>query len=141
MASDAKNFTGDAFYGQLSEHKLTGSVCESCSALQVPPRPMCPNCYGEEMRLTEMSGIGELAAFTTVHIAPTAMIEAGYDRKNPYCAGIVRLEEGPAISGQILGIDPTNPEEIEVGMAVRMTFIERGEGDQARTFLAFEPVE
>ena len=57
-----------------------------------------------------MSGEGKLLAFTTVHIAPTAMIEAGYDRKNPYCTGIVQLDEGPAISAQILGVDPTKPE-------------------------------
>lgn len=141
MASDMKDFTGAAFYGQLGEHKLTGSVCESCDALHVPPRPMCPSCYGDDMRLEEMSGVGELIAFTTIHIGSTAMIEAGFDRDNPYCAGIVRLAEGPAISGQILGVDPTNPETIEIGMPMRMTFIERGEGEEAGTYLAFTPAE
>ena len=134
------SFTGESFYELLGDHKLTGSSCESCGALHVPPRPMCPSCFGEEMRIEEMSGVGELIAFTTVHIAPTAMIEAGYDRKNPYCAGIVKLEEGPAISAQILGVDPTKPQEIAIGMPVRMTFIERGNGEETRTFLGFEPM-
>ena len=58
----------------------------------------------------ELGGRGKLVAFTTIHIAPTAMIEAGYSRDNPYCTGIVRLAEGPAISAQILGVDPTKPE-------------------------------
>jgi uncharacterized OB-fold protein len=66
------------------------------------------------------------------------MIEAGYDRKNPYCTGIVQLEEGPAISGQILGVDPTRPEEIEIGTPMRAAFVQRGEGEHARTYLAFE---
>jgi uncharacterized OB-fold protein len=90
------------------------------------------------MEWVEMSGEGELLAFTTVHIAPTAMIEAGYDRKNPYCTGIVQLAEGPAISAQILGLDPNNPQEIQIGTPLRVAFVERGEGEQARTFLAFE---
>jgi uncharacterized OB-fold protein len=91
------------------------------------------------MAWVEMSGEGTLLAFTTIHIAPTAMIEAGYDRKNPYCTGIVRLPEGPAVSAQILGVDPTRPQEIEIGMPLQVTFVQRGEGEQARTFLAFEP--
>jgi uncharacterized OB-fold protein len=86
----------------------------------------------------ELSGDGKLLAFTTVHIAPTVMIEAGYGRENPYCAGIVQLEEGPAISGQILGVDPTRPEEIEIGTPLRVSFIQRGEGEDRRVDLAFE---
>ena len=115
-----------------------GSRCQSCGALYVPPRAICPACYGAGMEWVEMSGEGELLAFTTVHIAPTAMIEAGYGRKNPYCAGIVQLAEGPAISAQILGVDATRPQEIEIGMPLRIAFVQRGEGEQTRTFLAFE---
>ena len=76
---------------------------------------MCPSCFGADMLLEEMSGDGKLIAFTTVHIAPTAMIEAGYGRQNPYCVGVVRLAEGPAISAQIVGVDPISPEEIRIG--------------------------
>jgi hypothetical protein len=133
-----KPFNGTSFYEFLGENKLMGSRCQSCGALHVPPRPICPACYGEEMVWEEMSGQGQLLAFTVVHIAPTAMIEAGYSRKNPYCAGIVRLAEGPAISAQILGVDPVKPKEIEIGTPLTVTFVQRGEGEQARTYLAFE---
>jgi uncharacterized OB-fold protein len=133
-------FTGTSFYQFLGESKLMGSRCQSCGALHVPPRAMCPACFGEEMAWEEMHGDGELVAFTTVHIAPTAMLEAGYDRKNPYCAGIVQLAEGPAISAQILGVEASRPEEIEVGMPVRVAFVRRGEGEAQRTFLAFERI-
>jgi len=115
-----------------------GSRCTSCGALHLPPRALCPACYGGEMEWQEMSGQGKLVAFTAVYIAPTAMIEAGYGRDNPYCAGIVELEEGPAISAQILGVDPTKPEEIEIGMPLRVAFVRRGAGDEQHTFLAFE---
>ncbi len=84
-----------------------------------------------------MSGRGRLAAFTVVHIAPTAMIEAGYGRDNPYCVGIVQLDSGPAISAQILGVDATRPDAIQIGTPVQVAFVERGDGDGKRTLLAF----
>jgi uncharacterized OB-fold protein len=107
--------------------------------LHLPPRPICPDCYGQELAWQAFSGRGKLLAFTTVHIAPTAMLEAGYGRDKPYCAGIVQLEEGPAISAQILGVDVGHPSEIEVGAPLQATFVRRGKGDEARTYLAFEP--
>jgi len=134
-----REFSGTSYYQFLDEKKLMGSRCQSCGTLHAPPRRLCPVCYAEDMAWVEMSGEGTLLAFTTIHIAPTAMIEAGYDRKNPYCTGIVRLPEGPAVSAQILGVDPTRPQEIEIGMPLQVTFVQRGEGEQARTFLAFEP--
>jgi uncharacterized OB-fold protein len=133
-----KDLTGTSFYEFLNENRLVGSQCQSCGALHLPPRPLCPKCYGEKMEWTEVSGRGKLLAFTTIHIAPTAMIEAGYDRKNPYCVGIVQLEEGPAISAQIVGVDPSKPEEIEIGMPLTVAFVQRGEGEAKRTYLAFE---
>ena len=135
---DKRDFSGTSFYQYIGENRLMGSRCTSCGALHLPPRALCPACYGGEMEWQEMSGQGKLVAFTTVYIAPTAMIEAGYGRDNPYCAGIVELEEGPAISAQILGVDPTKPEEIEIGMPLRVAFVRRGAGDEQHTFLAFE---
>ena len=134
-----REFTGTSFYQFLDEEKLMGARCGSCGALHLPPRALCPDCYGDEMTWQALSGRGKLLAFTTVHIAPTAMIEAGYGRDKPYCAGIVQLEEGPAISAQIVGVDVGRPSEIEVGTPLQATFVRRGEGDEARTYLAFEP--
>jgi uncharacterized OB-fold protein len=133
-----RGFDGTAFYHYLGEEKLMGSRCKSCGALHLPPRALCPSCHGAEMAWKEMDGCGKLIAFTIVHIAPTAMIEAGYDRKNPYCAGIVQLDEGPAISAQIIGVDPNKPTEIEIGTPLRATYVQRGK-EEKRTFLAFEP--
>ncbi len=135
----AIEFTPTLFYSYLNQKKLMGSRCKSGGHLHVPPRPICPDDMGEEMEWVEMSGQGQLAAFTVVYVPPSAMIAAGYDRKNPYCVGIVKLAEGPSISAQILGVDLQHPEQIKIGMPLHATFIERGEGDAHRTFLAFEP--
>jgi uncharacterized OB-fold protein len=133
-----REFNNESFQTYLSEHKLMGARCASCNTLYVPPRPLCPNCFGETMTWEEMGGHGQLRAFTVVHIAPSAMIEAGYGRDNPYFSGIVKLDEGPSVSAQILGADPADPEQLAIGSALKATFVERGEGEDAQSFLAFE---
>ena len=134
------NFSNAAFQVHLNDHKLMGARCQDCGALYLPPRPMCTACYSASMTWTEIPGGGELAAYTTVHIAPTAMIEAGYGRDNPYCSGIVKLDAGPSISAQIVGVDVDHPESIKIGTPVTVEFLDRGEGDERKAFLAFRPV-
>jgi len=119
---------------------LMGSRNRATGELFVPPRPIDPATHGADMEWVELSGRGTLAAFTSVYIGTSAMIEAGYDRKKPYVAGVVTLEEGPRISAQILGLDGTQPDLAWIGRPLRATFVERGDGDQRRAFLAFEPV-
>jgi uncharacterized OB-fold protein len=92
------------------------------------------------MQWVEMGTRGTLSAFTSVHIASTAMIEAGYGRENPHVSGIVTLENGLSISAQIIGVDAAEPEKISIGTPVEVAFIERGDGENVETFLAFEVV-
>lgn len=133
-------FTHAAFQRHLNEHRLMAARETSSGKLYLPPRPLCPESRSTDMTWDVMSGRGTLLAFSVVHIVPTAMQEAGYSRKNPYCVGVVELEEGPRISGQILGVDVSHPESIEVGTKVEVKFVDRGEGDERKTFLAFETV-
>lgn len=135
-----ETFTQADFATRLAEHRLMAARCQSCGALHLPPRPLCPDCYSTNMAWEALSGEGKLAAFTAIYIAPTVMVEAGYGRDNPYVAGIVQLAEGPSISAQILGVDARQPEQIAIGAPLRAAFVERGVGDTQRTFLAFEPV-
>ena len=32
-----------------TEGKLVGARCQKCSALYLPPRPMCTACYGDDL--------------------------------------------------------------------------------------------
>ena len=131
-------FTSSNHYKALGEHKLIGSYCQHCNKLYFPARPMCPECHGSEMEPAELSGEGKLSAFSIIYIAPTAMIQAGYDRKNPYCAAVVELNEGPRICTQLVGANLADPGSIEIGKPVRATFLERGEGEAKKTFLGFQ---
>lgn len=132
-------FTNTAYCEFLNRHKLMGSRDQNTGQVYLPPRPINPVNHSSSMEWTELKGSGKLQAFTIVYIATSAMIEAGYDRKNPYCVGIVKLDEGPMISGLIEGLDVFHPESIKIGIPVRLKFIDRGDAESKKTFLAFEP--
>jgi len=136
--TEQRTFTSHSFQQYLNEHKLMASRCTECGGVFLPPRPLCPSCYSESMEWAELSGKGKLAAYTAVYVGSSAMIAAGHDRTNPYLSGVVRLPEGPAISAQIVGVDATHPEQVSIGVPVQVTFIERGEGEAKRAYLAFE---
>jgi len=131
-------FTHESFQHYLEEHMLMGARCQNCATLYLPPRPLCPNCYNEQLAWELLSGKGVLAAFTAIHIGPRFMQIAGYDRKKPYCSGIVHLEEGPAISAQILVLDVVSPENNQIGAPLQVIFVDRDQGEDTQIILAFE---
>ena len=135
--STERPFTPASFAQFLDEKKLMGSHCSHCDENFLPPRAICPKCYSEQLEWIEFSGKATLAAFTSIYIAPTAMIAAGYGRDKPYLAGVVELEEGVKISGQILGLDASQPDQVEIGTSLVAEFVERGEGEDRKTALAF----
>ena len=137
---EERPFSDISFEKFLNEEKLMGSRCEKCGAVFVPPRSVCITCYKPDMQWVEMKGKGKLAAFTCITIAPPFMIEQGYNRKNPYCSGVVELEEGGRVDARIEGVDAGKPEDIKVGMPLQATFLHRKKAGKKQTYLAFEPV-
>ena len=133
-------FTIAAYSNYLNEHRLMGSRDTKTGEIYLPPRPINPSNFSTEMEWVEFSGKGTLQAFTNIFSGSTAMIDAGYDRKNPYTVGIVKTDEGPMISALILGVNSCDPASIKIGTPLKVVFIDRGEGEAKKTFLAFEPV-
>lgn len=129
-----------AFFKALQSQQLIGARCLDCGYLVVPQREICPNCLGSNNVVTILSGSGKLAAFTVIYVPSLMMSKAGYNAKNPYCVGIVELDEGPRISAQILGMDQSHPENIEIGTKLTMTTITRNDGEKEKAYLAFKPV-
>ncbi len=132
------NLSTKSFFKALEEGKLIGSRCKKCGYVAAPQRLICPKCQSDQMGVIEFSGKGKLSAFTVIYIPPTEMAEAGYNAKNPYCVGIVTLDEGPRVNAQILGFDLSQPEQIKIGTPLKMTTIQRGPEEAPRTYLAFE---
>jgi len=137
---EKRDISDTSFEKYLSEEKLMGSKCNKCNTLFTPPRPLCVKCYSKDMQWIEMSGKGKLAAFTSIYIGPKSMIEEGYDRNNPYCVGVVELDEGTRVDARIEGIDTKNPETIKVGTPLTVKYLHKQEGEEKKTCLAFEPL-
>lgn len=127
------------YYQFINEEKLMGSKCKECGQLYIPPRHFCVECHGSDMEWYRMEGKGELAAFTCIFIGPPFMVEQGFDRKNPYCTGVVKLKEGPRVVARIEGVDAGDPESIKVGTPLEVEFLHRGEGEEEVVTLAFRP--
>ena len=92
-------------------YDLIGSSCKECKELQFPGRTIC-NC-GSETEEYMFSGKGTIVTYTIISSAP-----AGFEEYSPYVVAIIKLEEGPTISTQIVN----SPEEIEVGKQVVSVF-------------------
>lgn len=137
MADDTKEFNATSYFAYIKdEKKLMGIRCRSCSHLSSTPRPMCPSCHSKDVEWNEFSGKAKLSTFTCISIVSVAMGKRGYGRDNPCCTGIVTLEEGPRVSARILGVDGTNPQSINTGMAL---VLDPEEIDPEDPALAFRP--
>ena len=117
MANNSGGFNAASYFAYLQdEKKLMGVRCRSCGKLSAVPRPVCASCHSGNMEWHEFSGKGTLSTFTCISVVPVSMEKRGYGRDNPYCTGVVNLEEGPRVSALILGVDGNNPQDIKTGM-------------------------
>jgi uncharacterized OB-fold protein len=131
----------DISYGRfLNEEKLMGSRCKTCDALFLPPRPICVTCHGTDMEWVEVEGNGTMSAFTCISIGPSFMTQEGFNRKNPYCSGVVKLKDGVKVDARIEGVDTQAPEKIQVGTPMKVKYLHRQKEGVEKTYLAFEPV-
>ncbi len=100
-------------------YNLGGSKCTACGTVYFPPRPVCPECTHhrqsiEKMVPVQLSGTGEVLSYTVVHEAAE-----GFEMQVPYVVALVRTEEGPILTGQVVDVDPA---EVRIGLKVRATF-------------------
>src|SRR4030042_1612717 len=132
-------FNDNSYEQFLNEEKLMGSKCKKCGALALPPRLIVVTCSGSHMEWVQFKGVGKLAAFTDIFVAPLPLEKSGYGRNNPYVVGVVALTEGLKIVARITGVGAKRPEQIKVGIPLRVEFVHAGEGANRKTILAFGP--
>ncbi|MBM4306161.1 MAG: Zn-ribbon domain-containing OB-fold protein [Deltaproteobacteria bacterium] len=131
-------FNDTSYERFLNEKKIMGSKCNHCGALSLPPRPICISCLGREMNWVQFKGNGKLIAFTSIAVAPPCMMKEGFNRENPYVVGVVELDEGVKAVARIVGMDAKRPDQIKVGTPLKAEFLEKMEGSQIKTSLAFK---
>ncbi len=98
-------------------YRLVAHRCGNCQRVYFPPRDVCPVCHRDsvgKMSNYDLSGKGEIVSFTVVHEAPGA-----FARQKPYVLAIIKLEEGPSLTGQIVDC---NPADVDIGRRVHSVF-------------------
>lgn len=105
--------TLESFYQFCGQRKLMGVRCESCEAVLLPPRMLCPRCGSSNSEWVELKGTGELLTYSVIHVAP-----ATFQPLVPYAVGIVALAEG----ARLPGIIRVRPEDLRVGLELKIAF-------------------
>ena len=101
--------------------------CRSCAAFIHYPRAWCPRCWKTDLEWVESSGRGRVVTYTIVHQAPFA----SYASEAPYVLAVVRLDEGPQMMTNIVGVPPA---EVKIDLAVEVAFEERADGFRVPQF-------
>ena len=116
-----------SFKSGLKESKLKGCVCEDCDNMMLPPRLICTKCGSTNLKEHCFNGKGTIKTKTVIHVPLTK-----FQDLSPYTVGIIELDEGPMITGMVLG-DIT---KIKIGDRVEAVYMDEGE----EVVLAFKVV-
>jgi hypothetical protein len=96
-------------------YRLEAARCEACDKVLFPPRTVCPGCGGCTFETTVLPREGKVVTFTVVRVPP-----AGFTEQSPLPIAIVELDNGVKVMVQVG--DLADPEELEIGMPVRLEF-------------------
>jgi len=100
-------------------YNLIGTRCEKCSSYYYPPRNMCPRCRRTGIIVPfKFKGTGEVLTYTIVHSAAK-----DFEMHTPYILAIIKLDEGPRLTSQVI----CGPDEVSIGMKVKSAFRKLGE--------------
>ena len=96
-----------------ARYRLVGNKCKKCGKLYFPPRVFCNACGSEELEEYKFREEGKIVTFTKIHVAPS-----GFEHRVPYFVGIIELENGVKITGEVIGRE----EDIKIGARVKAVF-------------------
>lgn len=88
-------------------YRLEAAKCRKCGKIAFPARLICSDCGHKEFEKINLSGKGKLLTHTIIRTAPE-----GFEDIAPYAVGIVEMEEGVGVMGQVTDCDP---EELKTG--------------------------
>jgi len=91
--------------------------CRSCSTYDFFPKPSCISCGRRTLDWVDMSGRGEVYAFS---VATTVMMNLpAWKDDLPVILCLIDLEEGGRMYARLTGCEP---EDVRIGMQVRAQF-------------------
>jgi len=106
-----------AFWDGCKNRRLLLQRCDACAAYRYYPGAICPSCGSLEFSWKDITGEGTVYTFSVVYRAATP----AFAEDVPYVYAVVELKEGPMMPTNVVGIEPEN---VRIGMPVRVTFRE-----------------
>ena len=103
------------FWQGCRAHCLLLPFCRACGKPHLPPGPVCPFCFGDDIEWRPASGRGRISTFTRVH---KAWFPAFADEV-PYNVVQVELDEGPRLTSRLVD---TRERPIVIGQRVEAVF-------------------
>lgn len=94
-------------------YRLNANKCVNCGKVYFEKKGLC-ECGSLEFTEFESVGKGKIISFTQIHASPTA-----FEEQTPYCVGIIELDEGARVTGQIIDCEY---EDLEIGKEVEAVF-------------------
>ncbi len=95
-------------------YNMLGTKCETCGKHFFPPRTFCPDCRRAGKIVDyKFVGLGTIVTYSVIHTASEQ-----YEALTPYVIAIVKLDEGPQITTQIV----CRPDQVKIGMKVKSVF-------------------
>jgi uncharacterized OB-fold protein len=89
--------------------------CGQCARLRFPAARYCSNCLSEESSWITLSGRGEIWSHCRFH----RVYFKGFEAEMPYTVVLIRLDEGPMLYSNMVGVDES---DIQIGMRVQAVF-------------------
>ena len=102
------------------QYNLIGRRCNACNELFFPPREVCLKCGSHDLVNYKFQGNGKIVTFTIIRTPvsdPDGVIIEKPTRNIPYILAIVKLDEGPMLTTEIVDSD-----KIEINKNVEMVF-------------------
>lgn len=117
--------TGDTakYWAAAADGKLLVNECGDCGLVYHYPRPLCPDCFSDDVEWVETAGTGEIYTYSVV-TNPDIIPDFPED-SFPHILAFVELDEGPRVLTNIVN---TPPDAVEIGGRVEVQF-EDTEGD------------
>lgn len=95
-------------------YRLEANRCPKCGITFFPPRLICPDCRGKKLEKAILADRGKVATHTIIRVPPRQFVDQA-----PYAVGIVELDDGVKLMGQIVDCDF---EQIKIGQRVKIEF-------------------
>ena len=115
--------TGTRFFVSIRDHKkITGTYCQKCDMVFVPPRQVCGRCFSPDLVWREVGTAGELVSYTI----PRYRLDM-HPLEQPFAYGLVKLDGADtALTHLISGFEGG---QLKKGIRVKAVFREERVGN------------